>query len=200
MPILPAFSDESPTPSPETPTSTTTGTPATASTATTPPTVTVALPAFSRRRRQATPDPLPEDATVDDAGDAPAEQTGPSGSASGAPRTTSSTGEPPAVSAAVMAGAVAALIGIAGAVAAAVLVRLPQPRELRRPTDDEADAIAAPLARIARRHVPAVALGPDLLDAVALAGAVTDYAGSAPLTYPLAPQTLPAPDDDTTQE
>lgn len=194
MPISPAFSDESPTSPEETPSPA----PVTTSTATTEaPAVTVALPAFSRRRRQATPDPLPADATVDDAGDVPAELSDPSARSSAAPRTTSSPGEPAPVSPAVMAGAIAALIGIAGAVAAAVLVRLPHPRELRRPTDDEASEIAAPLARIARRHVPAVALGPDLLDAVALAGAVTNYAGSAPLTYPLAPQTLPTADDET---
>ena len=72
-------------------------------------------------------------------------------------------------------------------------MRLPRPRELRRPTDEDRAAIAAPLARIARRHVPAAALGPDLLDVIDVAGATSAYIGDGPLTYSLAP--VPTLDD-----
>lgn len=162
-----------------------------------PPRVTVGLPRVARRRQ--TLDPLPETATVEDAGDVvPAEQAGPSVSDPSGPRTTSSGGEPPAkVDPAIVAGAVAAVIGIVATIAGAVLQRLPRPRELRRPTEDDRAAIAAPLARIARRHAPAVALGPDLLDVIDVAGATSAYLTDGPLTYPLAPA---APTTDDTPE
>lgn len=177
MPPRPA-PDETPTLSPSSSPTPTTPAPA----------VTVPLPAFSSSRRQGrTLDPLPEGTTVEppSAVDVVAdfgEPEAPSGRSSDGRRTSSSAGEK--ADPKVVAGAIAGLIGIVATLAAAVLLRSPRPRQLRTPTEQDCEDIAAPLARIAARHAPAVAVGPDLMDAIAATAAVGRYVQDGPLTFP----------------
>lgn len=61
------------------------------------------------------------------------------------------------------------------------LLRLTRGLELRSPTPRQRDDVAEPLARIACRHLPMDALGPDLLDATTAAAALHTYALDGPL-------------------
>lgn len=79
--------------------------------------------------------------------------------------------------------ATAALIGMAGLAAAAV-VRWRRRGRLRQPTDGQARAIAVPLAAIAARHVPIDWLTDDLVDAVRASEAVGAYLRAGPLIEP----------------
>jgi hypothetical protein len=58
-------------------------------------------------------------------------------------------------------------------------------RTFRQPTVRERDDIAQPLARIAVRHLPLDALGPDLADATMAAVALHGYVMAGPLTPPI---------------
>jgi hypothetical protein len=77
---------------------------------------------------------------------------------------------------------VVGLVLAVGSVAAAV-VRWRTRKELRRPTDEQADRIAAPLARIGLRYVPAHLLNADLFDLVSAGAAVGVYLNDGPLLY-----------------
>lgn len=57
-----------------------------------------------------------------------------------------------------------------------------QGKTFRQPTPRQRDDIAEPLARIAVRHLPLEALGPDLADATAAAVSVHSYVMAGPLT------------------
>lgn len=171
-------------------------------TPTTPPSspavVSAPLPRFLPR--SPSPDPAPEGTTVSDPQSSPVladvapEDTRRS---SASPRTSSSAGEK--ADPKIVAGALAAVVGIVATLVSAVLLRGPRPRELRRPTDEQADAIAAPLARIAGRHVPAAVLAPDLMDGIAAAAAVGNYIAEGPITSP-AYDAGQLPDDPDTEE
>ena len=171
--------------------------PTTPGTPTTPTTVTRTLPRFLDRRPKL--DALPEGATVEPptsspGSDAPASPED-GASASPARRTTSSAGSPKA-DPRVVAAMLSALIGAAATLAAALLLRSPRPRELREPTEEQREAIAAPLGRIAGRHLPASLLVPDLMDGIAAAAGVSAYVAEGPLTYPAhTPGAMPDPDD-----
>lgn len=56
-----------------------------------------------------------------------------------------------------------------------------QGKSFRQPTPQQRDDIADPLARIAVRHLPLEALGPDLADATAAAVSVHSYVMDGPL-------------------
>ncbi len=79
----------------------------------------------------------------------------------------------------------------------ALLVRLRTggERTLRRPTDHQRARIAAPLGRIAARHVPAEALTNDVVDLVAAGAATGEYLDDGPLlvTAPVDPGAMPDP-------
>lgn len=84
--------------------------------------------------------------------------------------------------------ALAGVVGLVVAVAAfGVRARAQGQRELRRPTDDQLADIAAPIARIAKRHADVAWLNPDLLDVLAAGNAVGTYVNSGPLTRPIVP-------------
>jgi hypothetical protein len=91
------------------------------------------------------------------------------------------------------------LIGVLGLVVAGAAFALRQwaRRELRKPTKAQEERIAAPLARIALRHVPAHLLNATLMDTLTAGGAVGVYLNDGPITTPtyddageLADQTL----------
>lgn len=69
----------------------------------------------------------------------------------------------------VLAGLMLAVTGLA-----ALLARRTG-REFRKPTKVQADDIAAPIARIAVRHLPMDLLGPDLMDAGIASSAIAGY-------------------------
>ena len=77
------------------------------------------------------------------------------------------------------------------------LARVTRGLELRTPTPRQRDDVAEPLARIACRHLPMDAVGPDLLDATTAAAALHTYALDGPLiTRPAAdPGDLPDPEE-----
>jgi len=71
-------------------------------------------------------------------------------------------------------------------------------KTVRRPTDRQRDDVAVPLARVACHHLPMDLLNPDLLDGIAAATAVYDYATDGPLIEPITPTTntvTPDPDE-----
>lgn len=78
---------------------------------------------------------------------------------------------------------VAGILGLVVAGVAAVVAWRGR-RELRRPTGQQLDDIAAPLARIAVRHVPAELLNADLADGLLAAGAIGAYLGDGKLIRP----------------
>lgn len=94
--------------------------------------------------------------------------------------TSDSTGDVPKASAKETAKLVAGLLGLVVA-GVATLVRLRRGVQLRRPTVGELDDVAAPLARIAVRHVPAGMLTNDLADVAAAAAATGAYLSVGPL-------------------
>jgi hypothetical protein len=81
------------------------------------------------------------------------------------------------------------IVGILGLVvgAAALGVRWRGQRELRRPTAQQLEDVAQPLARIAHRHADASWLNLDLLDILAAGNAIGAYITEAPLTVQLTP-------------
>ncbi|HET6215339.1 MAG TPA: hypothetical protein VFE14_20910 [Micromonosporaceae bacterium] len=91
---------------------------------------------------------------------------------------------------------VAGLIGLV-VVGAAALIAHRRGRELRQPTGEQLDDIAAPIARIALRHVPAGLLSADLADAMLAASATGAYLSDGPLLSDRLVDTgLPGPDED----
>ncbi len=72
-------------------------------------------------------------------------------------------------------------------------------RTFRQPTIRQRDDIAQPLARIAVRHLPLDALGPDLADATMAAVALHAYVMAGPLTPPISADS-PAGDFNNHQE
>ena len=67
--------------------------------------------------------------------------------------------------------------------------------KFRQPTVHQRDDIAEPLARIACRHLPMDALGPDFADATLSAAALHDYLLDGPLRQPIDVRNdLPEPD------
>jgi hypothetical protein len=96
----------------------------------------------------------------------------------------------------VLAGLMLAVTGLA-----ALLARR-SGREFRKPTKVQADDIAAPIARIAVRHLPMDLLGPDLMDAGIASSAIAGYLfDDGPLVQRWAgdPDTIPyRPEDMTT--
>lgn len=71
--------------------------------------------------------------------------------------------------------------------------------QLRQPTPEQLDDIAAPLARIAMRHVPAALLTPDLVDAGLAGAAVANYVNDGQLVAPVdVDPGVPAADPSTT--
>lgn len=107
--------------------------------------------------------------------------------------TSDSTGEPaPKVSTKDTAVLVAGLLGLAVA-GLAVLVRLRRGATLRRPTKQELDDVAAPLARLALAHVPAGILNADLANLAAAGAATGAYLSNGPLIeHPYTDPGLPA--------
>ncbi len=95
---------------------------------------------------------------------------------------TAGSGDPRTVGA-----ALAVLLGVASMLAARAVARR---WTLRTPTHEQSRAIADPAARIACRHLPMAALGPDVTDAVEIAAAVSDYATDGPLLTTRATPTL----------
>jgi hypothetical protein len=79
---------------------------------------------------------------------------------------------------ALVVGLVLAVGSIAGAV-----IRWRTRKELRRPTDGQADRIAAPLARIGLRHLPAHLLNADLMDGISAGAALGVYLNDGPLLF-----------------
>lgn len=57
--------------------------------------------------------------------------------------------------------------------------------QLRQPTKRQADDIAEPLTRIACRHLPLAALGPDIPDFAAASAAIDGYLNDGPLIVPI---------------
>lgn len=83
----------------------------------------------------------------------------------------------------------AGLIGLAVSAVAFLLIRT-RGVQLRRPADDQTDAMAEPLARIMLRHVP-IDRFPDLVDAIELANAAGEYISDGPLFETVyAPETV----------
>jgi len=79
------------------------------------------------------------------------------------------------------------MIGFVGLVVAgaAFLLRRTRGVDLRQPTEDQAEGMAKPLARLALRHVPAHLLNADLLDILSFGAATGAYLNDGPLTEPL---------------
>jgi hypothetical protein len=81
--------------------------------------------------------------------------------------------------------AVGGLVGVAAFAAAWVVQRRTrQERTVRQPTDGELDDIAAPLARLACRFIPAGALVPVITDGIMAASATGAYVTNGPLIVP----------------
>jgi hypothetical protein len=81
--------------------------------------------------------------------------------------------------------AIAGLVGVVAFGAAWVVQRRTrQERTVRQPTDGELDDIAAPLARLATRFIPAGALVPVLTDGIMAASATGAYVTNGPLIVP----------------
>ncbi|HWB34594.1 MAG TPA: hypothetical protein VHA75_01070 [Rugosimonospora sp.] len=76
----------------------------------------------------------------------------------------------------VVGGLLLAGIGLVG-----LVVRLRHDARLRKPTGKQLDDMAAPLARLALRYVPAEALSPTLLDVTGFVAATTEWLGDGPL-------------------
>jgi hypothetical protein len=69
-------------------------------------------------------------------------------------------------------------------------------RELRKPTEAQRAEIAAPLGRIAGRHMPAELFTPDLTDAIITADAFITYLEDGTLiTWPVTESLPPIGDD-----
>lgn len=99
---------------------------------------------------------------------------------------TSSTGRPatPEQTAAAIAGLLGlALLGVAGLVR--LLARPRGRRTLRKPTEEQLDDVAAPLARIVLRHAPSGLLSQDLMDGAAAGAAFATYATDGRLIVPV---------------
>lgn len=160
----------------------------------------IPLPGFRQpTRARLDPEPDPETTTVMDPSPDPTpgpmttERPSRSGRGagllgSGTPRpapddtrtgTSAGTGDPPRVDGRAAARLIAGLLG-AVAVVAATVVGWRRGARLRRPTKGQLDDIAAPLARIATRHVPAHLLHEDLADAVLAASATGAYLADGP--------------------
>ena len=159
-------------------------------------------PARGRRARPAGPDEL-SSLSVQGAGgsagapdDPPPLSVGPE-----KPRTTSSTGSGWSSRLGRGSGdpqAVAALLGGLLIVATRTLDYLAgrRGRGFRQPTPDQRDGVALPLARIAVRHLPLGALGPDFADATAAVYAADDYLRDGPmLTWPADAGEIPPQED-----
>jgi len=80
------------------------------------------------------------------------------------------------------------IVAVAGAVAWFVQSRSGHRATFRRPSGQEVDDIAAPVARIATRHVPAALFVPDLVDAISALSAAGAYATAGPIIIPNAAQ------------
>ena len=124
------------------------------------------------------PEQDPTSSPLSDLDDEPSEYEEPA-----SPRTTTSTrrkaGGDPRQVAQVIGGL---LILLTGTLA---LLANQRGRTFRQPTARQRDDIAEPLARIAVRHLPLDALGPDLADATAAAVALHSYVMDGPLTPPI---------------
>lgn len=95
---------------------------------------------------------------------------------------------------------IAGLLGLA-LVGVAAVIRWRGRRQLRQPTKGQMHDIAAPLARIALRHVPAELLNPDLADAASAGAAFAAYVNDGPLIEPVYVDAgLPADLQDPEQE
>jgi len=95
------------------------------------------------------------------------------------PRTGNSSGSEPLAS--INAGKVlGTIIRIVARVAGRILINAG--RQLRQPTRDQADAFAAPVARILVRHLPAAKVPADLVDLAAAGEAVDAYLADGPVT------------------
>ncbi|GAA4699882.1 hypothetical protein [Phytohabitans rumicis] len=105
---------------------------------------------------------------------------------------TSSAGDVPKPDAAATARVVAGLLGLVAA-GVAGLVLWTRRRQLRRPTSEQLDDIAEPLAAIAMRHLPVEFLSKDLVDGLAAGSAVGAYLTDGPLlTHPDVDPGVPA--------
>lgn len=76
---------------------------------------------------------------------------------------------------------VAGLLAL-GFSAAAMVVQFTRRRQLRKPTREQYDGMARPLAKIGLRHVEIGALNADLFDVIAFGTAAGDYVSDGPLT------------------
>lgn len=132
--------------------------------------------------------PIPKGRTrrllPDDASDGPDGPEYPRQDHPPTPTDTSSPASKP--SPAVTAGLIAAAIGMV-AVAGAAVVKWRLQRTLRTPTEPQRGSIAAPLARIALRHVDLAWLNKDLADVLTAGNAIGDYVNDGPLLQPLHP-------------
>lgn len=75
---------------------------------------------------------------------------------------------------------VAGLVGLAFVLAAGILGHLGN-RDVRRPSRKQADGFAAPVARIAARHLDVSRVTPDLIDVIEAGSAVGDYLIDGPI-------------------
>lgn len=98
-------------------------------------------------------------------------------------RTSDSTGDAPKISVKetvkLVSGLLVIVVGVAALVASAT-----DPsgqRALRRPTDDERQNIAGPIASILVRHADPALLNPDLTDLILAGSATVDYVSAGPL-------------------
>jgi len=163
------------------------------------------LPRFSNPNPSPDP-PLPEDEN-DPTGSPDETSPGPRPSPSESPepltpspgrgerRTSSSTGRPPVVDTAAVAGAISGFLLVVLGFAAWALRR--RGFELRVPDEKERAEVADPVARIASRHLDLSMLSPDVADATQAVAATAAYAQTSPLSRGLRvdenvpPQPLP---------
>lgn len=144
-------------------------------------------------------DPSPSRAAGDDSGADPDTATDPSsGGGPWSRRTNTSTdrltwrpGGDPAQVAVVIGGLLILTIGALGRLANR------RGRDVRQPTPAQRDQMARPLARIACRHLPMNALGPDLADAAEAVVAADNWVHDGPLITYMTPDLGEIPDHET---